>query len=325
MGPPERSTTFWFNDGNVVLIADNSVAFRVHRGVLSRNSSVFCDLFELPQPDGGELMDECPIVHVSDSPLELSRLLQAIYDGARVFKHGERLPFGNVAVLVELGHKYNVEHVKTEGLNRMKTCFCHSWSTLQSTAKFMTISLADGAKEAGLVSASLVVVPSRDAIRAVNLIRLVDQPSMLPVALFLCTLLPIDKLLSGTESNRGLDTLPREDLVRCLEARTTLALRSLKARERVWATPCSDRCLHNRRCMDPILARVEIEQQSRNISTGGHAFTSRESGIMRLEGVCKECMQTLLARSTEETRFIWEMLPGDFGLEIPEWDSAVAP
>ncbi|KAI0365150.1 hypothetical protein BV20DRAFT_1004670 [Pilatotrama ljubarskyi] len=321
-----RSTRFWFDDGNVVIVANGSMAFRIHRGVLSRHSSVFRDLFELPQPDGGLVMDGCPVVHISDPPLDLSRLLQALYDGARIFKLGERLHFEFVAALVELGHKYNIEHVKAEGLNRMKTCFCHSWSALQSTAKFLTINLNDGAKEPGLVSSSLMAVPSKDAIRAVNLVRLVDQPSMLPVAFFLCTLLPIQRLLSGSElSNGAVETLSQEDLARCLEARRTFALRAFKARERLWTTPGSDRCLHDRHCMGTIVARGRAEQQSRNVNLEYHAFMTRESIIRRLDGLCEECIKALLARQTEEMRLIWEQLPPDLGLEIPEWDAAVAP
>lgn len=46
----------WFQDGNIVLMpesgskSESQVAFKVHRGVLSRHSEVFQTMFEVPQP-----------------------------------------------------------------------------------------------------------------------------------------------------------------------------------------------------------------------------------------------------------------------------------
>lgn len=46
----------WFQDGNIVLMPESGsksepqVAFKVHRGVLSRHSEVFQTMFEIPQP-----------------------------------------------------------------------------------------------------------------------------------------------------------------------------------------------------------------------------------------------------------------------------------
>lgn len=46
---PIRHSEFWFLDGSVVLLARN-VLFRVHKTFLARHSSVFRDMFSLPQP-----------------------------------------------------------------------------------------------------------------------------------------------------------------------------------------------------------------------------------------------------------------------------------
>jgi hypothetical protein len=42
----------WFADGNIILVpkSENQVAFKVHRGVLSRHSEVFRSMFDIPQP-----------------------------------------------------------------------------------------------------------------------------------------------------------------------------------------------------------------------------------------------------------------------------------
>ena len=73
-------STFWFDDGNVVLVA-GSAAFKVHRGQLERHSEVFRDLFTIPQPPEQELLDGSPWVELHDAPGDVLYLLKALYDG----------------------------------------------------------------------------------------------------------------------------------------------------------------------------------------------------------------------------------------------------
>ena len=85
----KRDSDIWFDDGNIVVVAQ-STAFRFHKSVVSLHSSVFRDLFSIPQPS---LMDEevdeilifdgCPVVHVSDTSYDFRELLRAIYGGVR--------------------------------------------------------------------------------------------------------------------------------------------------------------------------------------------------------------------------------------------------
>jgi hypothetical protein len=85
----------WFKDGSVVLRAEN-VLFKVHISQLSRHSTLFRDMFSLPQPKGNALaltsqgnvdsdslteVDGCPIVHLHDSAEDVGNLLTALYDG----------------------------------------------------------------------------------------------------------------------------------------------------------------------------------------------------------------------------------------------------
>ncbi|GJE89564.1 hypothetical protein PsYK624_056670 [Phanerochaete sordida] len=90
---PDRHQHLWFDDGNIVLLADN-VAFKVHRSLLGRHSIVFKDLFELSQPSESvdEQMDGVPLVRLHDSPHELADLLDIIYNGARFFRREREKP-----------------------------------------------------------------------------------------------------------------------------------------------------------------------------------------------------------------------------------------
>ena len=78
------SSELWMNDGNIVVIAGGT-AFKVHRGVLARQSPVFRDMFAIPLPpsDGKNTVDGSPVVHVSETPEDFRYLLKAFYDGPR--------------------------------------------------------------------------------------------------------------------------------------------------------------------------------------------------------------------------------------------------
>ena len=74
----------WFDDGSVVIQAEQT-QFRVHRSMLSRHSSVFRDMFSVPQPPGDQepVIEGCSIVHVSDSCQDWDNLLTLMYDSLR--------------------------------------------------------------------------------------------------------------------------------------------------------------------------------------------------------------------------------------------------
>ena len=69
----------WLEDGNVILVAEKT-AFKVHRSILARNSEIFHDLFELPQPVDEETFEGCPIVHLPDSKEDVEYMLAGLCD-----------------------------------------------------------------------------------------------------------------------------------------------------------------------------------------------------------------------------------------------------
>ena len=74
----ERDNEFWYEDGNVILVAGN-VKFRVFKGILAHHSPVFKDMFTLPQPDAAPSENvACPIVDLTDSLSDLRHILRLI-------------------------------------------------------------------------------------------------------------------------------------------------------------------------------------------------------------------------------------------------------
>ena len=74
---PRRHDELWLDDGNIVLVAGD-VAFRVYRGLLSAQSTVFEGMFASSNRVADELYDDCPVFRVSDSPTDLAHLLHII-------------------------------------------------------------------------------------------------------------------------------------------------------------------------------------------------------------------------------------------------------
>ena len=74
---PKRDRQYWLEDGNIVLLAGQT-AFRIYKGLLARQSTVFRDMFVASHPATGLTCDaSCPTVRLSDSPEDLRALLQA--------------------------------------------------------------------------------------------------------------------------------------------------------------------------------------------------------------------------------------------------------
>ncbi|KAI1786598.1 hypothetical protein LXA43DRAFT_1085384 [Ganoderma leucocontextum] len=183
----KRDSEIWFEDGNVVVIAQNT-AFRFHK--------VFRDLFSVPQPSeppagAVETLDGCPVVRVSDTSYDFRELLRAIYAGSISHLHPDKaVTFAVLAALARLGHKYQLDQLLQAVVlvPRLKGTF------------------------------------TTDDLEALNLFRLLDRPEMIPVALYGCCQLGPADLRRGV--NR-IDGVTRErpspsDLELCFEVKEKL-------------------------------------------------------------------------------------------------------
>ena len=79
-----RDEDLYFEDGSVIISAKGTggdlAYFRVHKSVLSKQSTVFKDMFSLPSPPEVDKYDNLPLVHVHDNAEEFKQFLRAIYD-----------------------------------------------------------------------------------------------------------------------------------------------------------------------------------------------------------------------------------------------------
>ncbi|EDR01758.1 uncharacterized protein LACBIDRAFT_333017 [Laccaria bicolor S238N-H82] len=154
----------WFDDGSVVIQAEQT-QFRVHRGMLSRQSSIFRDMFSVPQPPGDQepVIEGCSIVHVSESSQDWEGLLTLMYDNLRVYGSDDPMPISLIAVMLRLGKKYDMEHFLKEAVTRLQYEFPRNlsdwdlisdqpFSKLAQSGDSMSLDIIILAQEAGIQS-----------------------------------------------------------------------------------------------------------------------------------------------------------------------------
>ncbi|EAU80916.2 hypothetical protein CC1G_03092 [Coprinopsis cinerea okayama7 len=137
IGHTTRNQKLWFQDGNVVLQVEG-VQFRVHRGILERHSNVLHGMFFVPQPEPVAAAQEttiegCPVVTLWDSSRDWEELLQYIYDG--FLKRRTHLTFPLIRAMIVLGHKYEFDTLKEEGLTYLSQVYPPSYTALNSTER----------------------------------------------------------------------------------------------------------------------------------------------------------------------------------------------
>ena len=76
----QRRLSFSFEDGNVAILAGKSY-FLVHRGFLSRQSEYLAELTRDIHVRPTMTLEDRPVLHLPDSPDDISLLLHSMYDG----------------------------------------------------------------------------------------------------------------------------------------------------------------------------------------------------------------------------------------------------
>ncbi|CCM05799.1 uncharacterized protein FIBRA_08033 [Fibroporia radiculosa] len=312
--PLTRDDEFWIEDGNIVLGVED-IAFRVHKSTLSRNSGVFCDMLAVPQPKDAETCEGVPIVHLSDRADDVREVLRALYECHTYLGTG-RLPFLKAAALIRLGHKYHMERIRDAALDRLKTCFpaqLLQWEAIIENSGSNEMEF-DADPTYGIV--------------VVNLARLTDTPSLLPIGLYLCCLLDMDDLVDGCHYEDGsFDQLDSEDLKRCVAGKSHLMyLRGLSI-YRVFRNSVSSNCFNKQTCSATLETLLPKARKAYAAINGTAVLEPASNGaIMTLSAadvlislmihvngtpgrICIHCHEMLEQRDRGRRNVVWKELP----------------
>lgn len=212
------------------------------------------------------------------------------------------MPFASIAALIRLANKYQFRSILDEGLKRMKSCF---------TDCLLVYDVVERKKG----SARMSFVES-DAIAAVAIARLTNTPSILPLALYMCSQLDPDIITNGiARANGFVDRLSPADQLGCLRARAMLRDDVYVAAYNIVRPTCAHAfgvCV----CAKTIKTTAQELWKYEDSALARHrALQNWDDIIDRVAGdLCPGCVSLLRRRTAKERRTIWEKLPKIFGV-----------
>ncbi|KAF9073087.1 hypothetical protein BDP27DRAFT_1381861 [Rhodocollybia butyracea] len=322
----------WFNDGNIVLIAD-VYAFKIHRGQLQRHSEFFQGMFDIPQPEEQDLVDGCPYVEMLDAPDDLYHFLSALYDGMH-YSDPRPAHFARLAAVLRLSAKYLVPHLHQQCLERLTL----DWPVdLEGWDKRETEAL--GSKD--------YYSPRQYTPHPILIIELaieLDLRDILPSAFYDLSRYGPSKIMYGTLGIPSVLVSPSED-PRYVCLSNQLLVRSLQGREAGQQflidflvehvetrqpSPESHPCVQGFqevyfdifRCIggvsvgrdaDPLFTLAQGIDKLMRYGSGGHGEGERARSLM-----CGKCRVALVEDLKRGREAAWMSMPGWFGLVEPE-------
>ena len=197
-----RSQDVWYDDGNVVVQAEN-IVFKVFRGILASNSTVFADMLSVPQPinmTGPDMYDSCPLIQIYGTPEDARHFLKAIHDAgsARFVRQRGRetnqalryydvrttSKFSVVAGILRLSTKYQVPYLRKRAISHLTTMFPSSLQDFQENRNSSPYAAKLG-HYTGL------------AMEVVNLAKECRLPMLLPISMYYCAVMRLEHILDG--------------------------------------------------------------------------------------------------------------------------------
>ncbi|PIL26525.1 hypothetical protein GSI_12283 [Ganoderma sinense ZZ0214-1] len=304
-----RDWEFWIEDGNLILVARH-IAFRVYRGLLAEQSSVFADMAVASSKDLYDIFDGCPIAASILFVYTRDALLTLNFPGSRLHPKDEKEhACDELSALARLSHKYQIHDVEKQALDLLRETYVDDFDKWY----FAFPSFTD----------SSVSLPYTHCIGVVNIARLTNTPSLLPSALYFCCALGSDLLDSWKREDGCIEHLSIDDLKRCFTAKGRLCHRRVKMMYEVFEDRVSTGCLQANKCC-AALREMALSITREKLPPVAHceALTGWENLICTkvcLYPVCLQCKEELHMRDVRARRELWDKLPEIFEIIVPGW------
>ncbi|KAJ7637508.1 hypothetical protein B0H17DRAFT_1339515 [Mycena rosella] len=303
-GPPIRSK-IWMSYGDIILQAE-STQFRVNRDILANQSSVFRDMFSLPQPPGEDTVEGCLIVELSDSAKDVELLLTALYDP---YHNKSKQSIDMVACMLRLGRKYDISSLKNDAISRMHRGFP---TTLDAFDK--CISSQSSAPFGGIQSTPGLLID------LLNLAYENGVHTSIPTIGLNCLVKYSLETLFPVEPGAHI-ILP--DSIKLTLALALERIQIFQKENLGWLT--HNEVLPSPACEDPYgcsqvrdeMAHLDLRRDKLDVTYFIHPWLLVGEGMWQLFGLCEACENAAKDQHNVGRLRAWERLPVLFGL--PEW------
>ncbi|KZP04394.1 hypothetical protein FIBSPDRAFT_405005 [Athelia psychrophila] len=291
----------WYDDGNVILQAEGT-QFRVHKSILAQSSTVFNDMFSLPQPPAkdAEMLEGCPIVHLFDSAQEVRYILQAIFQ-QKYLTFEVKMPFPVLVAFLCLGRKYDIQSLHIDARKRLYRRFP---ATLEDD---------DAVRYSEWVGLKPTETGTR-YIELVTLARRAELLSILPHVLYRCCQLYPEIITD----NISAPALPPGDQMACMTGHRAACI-SQAHTTYGWlynGAPAAS-CITQNKC-SAARQRYLLEWFTPVPSPSGLDLWSQVCGSFYSDmALCKHCVASAQSQHEVGRANFWEQLPSLFGL--PPW------
>ncbi|PIL26521.1 hypothetical protein GSI_12279 [Ganoderma sinense ZZ0214-1] len=272
-------------------------------------------MFSSSSPNSDEMIDGCPVVHVSDSPEDLARLLRVLLPAAHRRFYREDAwtdySFEEVYAVIRLAHKYNIEDVQKQALFALRE-----------------YTFNDDFKKWREVRNERIPVDGPCAIGAVNLARLLDIPEMLLIALYKCLSLCTGILDGWKRSDGSIEYLSQDDVKRCIAATSELSRSSSILAYNIFRPePCME-CKQRSRCEESLRQALAefLDLYAGDISDGSGIMVPWEGAFDEFGGcgVCEACWEEVKYREVSGREDVWDRFPKIFDVKTERWGSSVS-
>ncbi|KAF7353917.1 hypothetical protein MVEN_01077800 [Mycena venus] len=313
---PQRVHELWFEDGNIVIRAGNSL-YRVYRGALANRSSVFQDMLSFPQPPTSELVEGCPFVELPDSELEVTPFLRAIFEPEFFMPFPAATEFDAVVGCLRLSHKYQVDYLRRRALVH----FSSGYPTRLS--KFDLINRYLPEHEPSELEKQSWSIPedSISRMRAILIAREVDAPWILPRA-FYTLAVNFDKLGMAVFNGavyKGVETrLSEQDQTSFLKGYDIQRKATVDALGFLSHPLDIQGCRHTSQCDLERLKGIEFSRQYLRDYPASALYIWEWSDWDFLRHVCPSCTTVLKKTYQDAREAFWNRLPEIY--DVAPWD-----
>ncbi|KAJ7684276.1 hypothetical protein DFH06DRAFT_1155176 [Mycena polygramma] len=314
---PQRVPELWFEDGNLVIQAGNSM-YRVFRGILAARSPVFQDMLSFPQPPDSELVEGCPIVHLHDSAADVHVFLKAIFDSSFFLSYPVKTDLDTISGCLRLSHKYGVEYLQRRALIHLSSAY--PTTLVDADAPSTAPSTAEALKRSSWSSPRSLA----HSLHVIQLVRAVDSALWILPLVFYNLSVDLAKELLSSRSHTSYHSLQRNlsiqdqgDFFLGHHIQMTSAAADVM---RFLSHPVDiEGCTSSARCSQERLQAIERNRPAMQEypSLPLDVWDEEDWDSLEESDLCPACIAVLKKTHQDARQAFWDGLPKIYGL--PSW------